>query len=206
MWPTVGVSLQEVLWGHWDPPLAPPNPLSILLSLGGWPTRITWGAPSLLTFYWVWSMRGHSQEMREGRTMQFRCLSFWRPSCGVTTGWSHQQPNPELPLDGQSTQPSLSWGEELLPTLACSRPREVRSPAVPAPGICIIPCGFLSSCLHLCTESIIVPSNCLIWVCHPIPSGKVTVQKESKTSRHPSTLSLPLSWTGDPARSHQWHR
>ena len=66
-------------------------------------------------------------------------------------GWSHQQPKPELPLDSKSTQPSLSWGEELLPTLACSGPGEVRSPAVPAPGICIIPCGFPPSCLHLCT-------------------------------------------------------
>ena len=145
VWPTAGASLREVSWGLWDLPLAPPDSLSILLSLGGWPTWIIRGTALLLAFYCVWSVREHPQKMRKGRRMQFWCLSSGTlPEESLPTkAWT--------PTRQQFTQPSLSKGEELLPTLAFSGLEEVRSPTAPALGICIIPCESPSSCLHLCT-------------------------------------------------------
>ena len=99
VWPTAGASLREVLWGLWDLPLAPPDSLSILLSLGGWPTWIIRGTSLLLAVYWVWSVREHPQKMREGG----ECSSGVYPL--VPSLRSHDQPKLELPLDRSSHSP-----------------------------------------------------------------------------------------------------
>lgn len=156
---------------------------------------------SLLAFYWVWSVREHPQKMKEGRRMQ-----FWRLSSGTlpveslpTKAWT--------PTRQQFTQPCLSKGEEPLPTLAFSGLGEVRSPTVPALGICIIPCASPSSCLHLCIVSLL-KSHLIVSLENPSYScweSNNAEGKENLLAPH-NSCHVPFLGQTDPAGSHQWHR
>lgn len=91
-------------------------------------------------------------------------------------------------------------------TLAFLGLRGVRSPDIPALGLCIIPEGSLHPD-YVFAQILLKSPQIAQFECDPIPAKTVTIvlRKELKPLSTPHILPPPLSRTDDSARSHQ-HR